>query len=177
MTTVVVNDASCLIDLRKGGLVHAMLTLPYRFVVPLPIRRSEVLDFTDQDWQRMDAGGLVTFDLPPERVADAMWVRVACPKLSANDCICLVAAQCYEQGILLTGDKLLHRAAAEEGLCVHGVLWIVEKLRKAGTWDHAKLIVALECWRDDPTVFLPRQVIDARLRELRREASALSEPL
>ena len=169
MTTVVVNDASCLIDLRKGGLVRAMLTLPYRFVVPLPIRRSEALDFTDEDWQRMDADGLETFDLPPEQVAAAMRVRVAHPKLSANDCICLVSARCYEQGVLLTGDRLLHRAAAEVGLCVHGVLWIVEELRKAGSCDHAVLISALECWRDDPTVFLPRQVVDARLRGLRRE--------
>lgn len=170
MTTVVVNDASCVIDLRKGGLVRAMLTLPHRFVVPLPIRRSEALDFTDEEWQGMDADGLETCDLPPEQVAAAMRVRAARAKLSANDCICLVATRCYEQGVLLTGDKLLHRAAAEEGLCVHGVLWIVEELRKAGVCDRAVLIAALECWRDDPTVFLPRQVIDARLRGLRRGA-------
>ena len=167
MTTVVVNDASCLIDLRKGGLVHAMLTLPYRFVVPLPIRQSEALDFTDEDWQRMDADGLVTFDLPPERVTDAIGVKAAHPKLSANDCFCLVSARCHERGILLTGDKLLHRAAAEGGLRVHGVLWVVEELRKAGTCGHAMLISALECWHDDPAVFLPRQMIDAQLRKLR----------
>ena len=44
MTTVVVNDASCLIDLHKGQLLNVMLTLPYRFVVPLPIRQAEALD-------------------------------------------------------------------------------------------------------------------------------------
>ena len=31
MTTVVVNDASCLIDLHKGRLLHAMLGLPFRW--------------------------------------------------------------------------------------------------------------------------------------------------
>ena len=168
MTTVVVNDASCLIDLRKGRLVDAMLMLPYRFVVPLPIRHAEALDFTDQDWRRMEAGGLVTFDLPPEQVSDAMSVRAVHPKLSANDCFCLVSTRCFEDGILLTGDRLLHRTAAGEGLRVHGVLWVVDELRKAGTCGRGALIAALERWREDRTVFLPRREIDVRLRELRR---------
>ena len=44
---VIVNDASCLIDLRKGGLIAVLCNLPHRLVVPLPIRASEVLDFDD----------------------------------------------------------------------------------------------------------------------------------
>ena len=43
MSTVVVNDASCPIDLHKGRLLAAMLTLPHRFVVPLSIRHAEAL--------------------------------------------------------------------------------------------------------------------------------------
>ena len=48
MTRVVVNDASCLIDLRKGGLLAVLSNLPYRFVVPLPVRESEILDFSNE---------------------------------------------------------------------------------------------------------------------------------
>ena len=48
MTWIVVNDASCLIDLRKGQLLHVLLRLPYRFIVPLPIRMEELLDFTKE---------------------------------------------------------------------------------------------------------------------------------
>ena len=54
MTCVVVNDASCLIDLRKGQLLHVLSRLPYRFIVPLPIRESELLDFTPQEWAILD---------------------------------------------------------------------------------------------------------------------------
>jgi hypothetical protein len=54
---VIVNDASCLIDVKKGQLLHAMLSLPYQFAVPLPVRVSEVLDFTDQEWRILDDGG------------------------------------------------------------------------------------------------------------------------
>ena len=71
MTCVVVNDASCLIDLKKGELLHVLLRLPYRFIVPLPIREEELLDFTAQEWRMLEDGGLATYDLPAEEVADA----------------------------------------------------------------------------------------------------------
>lgn len=46
---IVINDASCLIDLNKVGLVEVMLQLPYRFVVALPVAHNELLDFTEKD--------------------------------------------------------------------------------------------------------------------------------
>lgn len=54
MTSVIVNDASCLIDLHKVRLLPVMLKLPYRFVVPLPIRLAEALDLTERDWRPLD---------------------------------------------------------------------------------------------------------------------------
>ena len=168
MTSVVVNDASCLIDLHKGRLLNVMLTLPYRFVVPLPIRHAEALDLTDRDWRLLEDGGLVTFDLPSKLVEEAVRIKTAWPKLSANDCFCLVSTRCQDRGILLTGDRLLRRVATQNGLCVHGVLWIVDELRKARTCSADALIAALQCWRDDRTVFLPDSEIDRRLRHVRR---------
>jgi hypothetical protein len=53
---VIVNDACCLIDLRKACLLHAILSLPHRFVVPYPVRASELLDFTAQEWHLLDDG-------------------------------------------------------------------------------------------------------------------------
>ena len=35
---VVVNDASSLIDLRKGQLLPFVVQLPYRLVIPYPVR-------------------------------------------------------------------------------------------------------------------------------------------
>ena len=167
MTTVVVNDASCLIDLHKGQLLNVMLTLPYRFVVPLPIRHAEALDLTDRDWRILGDAGLFTFDLPPELVEEAMGIKTAHPKLSANDCLCLVSTRCQERGILLTGDRLLRRVATESGLRVHGVLWVVDELWKAGACRAGVLLVALQCWRDDRAVFLPDNEIALRLRRIR----------
>ena len=167
MTTIIVNDASCLIDLRKGRLLHAMLRLPYHFVVPLPVRESELLDFTGQEWQMLDDAGLETFDLPPALVARAFAVRGEYPALSPFDCFCLVTTQHHENGILLTGDGALRKVATRRGARVHGVLWIIDQLLDAALCDPALLLSALEAWAADKAVFLPVSEIDARLRSIR----------
>ena len=166
--TIVVNDACCLIDLRKGGLLAAMLRLPLRVLVPLPVRANEVLDLAPEEWAALDAAGLETFDLPPDLVSQALAIRSARPRLSANDCFCLATTQAHAGAVLLTGDALLRRAATEVGLRVHGVLWIADQLRDGALCAEVEFVTALEVWRDDPTVFLPRAEIEARLRALRR---------
>ncbi len=103
---VVVNDASCLIDLRKAGLLHLLVRLPYRLIIPFPVRASELLDFTPEEWAVLEAGGMETFDLPPDRVTQAFTVKATHPKLSANDCFCLITTHCHQDATLLTGDGL-----------------------------------------------------------------------
>ncbi|MDP2050680.1 MAG: type II toxin-antitoxin system VapC family toxin [Cypionkella sp.] len=167
MTWIVVNDASCLIDLRKGQLLHVLLRLPYRFIVPLPIRMEELLDFTPQEWRMLEDGGLTTYDLPGEEVAQVFAIKREHSGLSANDCFALVTATCQENGILLTGDANLRKVAVARNVRVHGVLWIIDELRAAGACEADLLISALELWRDDRAVFLPLTEIENRLRHLR----------
>jgi predicted nucleic acid-binding protein len=167
LTWIVVNDASCLIDLRKGQLLHVLLRLPYRFIVPLPIRMEELLDFTPQEWRMLEDGGLTTYDLPGEEVAQVFAIKRKHSGLSANDCFALVTATCQENGILLTGDANLRKVAVAHNVPVHGVLWIIDELRAAGACEPRLLISALEHWRDDRAVFLPRTEIESRLRQLR----------
>ena len=168
MTCIVVNDASCLIDLRKGQLLHVLLRLPYRFIVPLPIRMEELLDFTPQEWRMLEDGGLTTYDLPGEEVAEVFAIKRKHSGLSANDCFALVTATCHENGILLTGDANLRKVALARSVRVHGVLWIIDELRAADVCEADLLISALELWRDDRAVFLPPAEIENRLRFLRR---------
>ena len=167
MTWVVVNDASCLIDLRKGGLLRVLLRLPYRFIVPLPIRMEALLDFTSQEWRILEDGGLATYDLPGEEVAQVFAIKREHTGLSANDCFALVTATCQKNGILLTGDANLRKVAVARNVRVHGVLWIIDELHAVGACEPDLLISALELWRDDRAVFLPRTEIENRLRNLR----------
>ena len=87
------------------------------------------------------------------------------PGLSANDCFCLVTARVYP-GILLTGDALLRRVAAGNGLRVHGVLWVVDELEAAAVCGRSVLSRALKAWQSDETVFLPPHEISTRLEYL-----------
>ena len=165
MTCVIVNDASCLIDLRKGGLLGVLGALQCRLVVPLPVRESEILEFTEQDWRTLDSAGLETYNLTPGEVQEAIAVKARHSALSANDCFCLVAAR-SQRGVLLTGDALLRRVAKESGLRVHGVLWVIDQLQTAGACLTSLLIGALQAWRSDDAVFLPAVEIENRLRHL-----------
>jgi predicted nucleic acid-binding protein len=167
VTHVIVNDASCLIDLRKGRLLHVLCALPYRFIVPLPIRASELLDFTEQEWRLLDDSGMETYDLSPAQIGEAIQLRSRHARLSANDCMCLVCTRGHEEGILLTGDGLLRRVAGDMDVRVHGVLWIIDELKRTSLATHDRLREALTIWRDDKAVFLPPSEIEKRLRSLR----------
>lgn len=166
MTCVVVNDASCLIDLKKGQLLHVLLRLPYRFIVPLPIRAEELLDFTAQEWRMLEDGGLATYDLPDEEVAQVVALKREQSRLSANDCFALVTTTLQENGILLTGDNLLRKVATARAVRVHGVLRVIDELHAAKVCEVELLTSALQIWRADEAVFLPVGEIDRRLRHL-----------
>lgn len=167
MLCVVVNDASCLIDLKKGQLQHVLLRLPYRFIVPLPIREAELLDFSPEELRMLEQNGLATYDLPGSEVAQVSSLMSEHSQLSANDCFALVTTICHEDAILLTGDSLLRKVAAKRAVRVHGVLWVIDQLHTAGACEIELLISALETWLEDDSVFLPNAEINKRLQGLR----------
>jgi hypothetical protein len=134
---------------------------------PLPLRVSELLDFTPQEWAVLDDGGMETFDLPPDRVAEAFAVKAMYPKLSANDCFCLVTTRCNRDSILLTGDGVLRRIATADGRRVHGALWVIDELRRLALCSDEVLVNAMVSWQNDPTVFLPDAEIVHRLNTIK----------
>jgi len=164
---VVVNDASSLIDLRKGQLLPAVVQLPHRLVIPYPVRDSEILDFSPQEWQLLDDAGVETYDLEGPAVARAYQFKGDYGRLSANDCFCLVTTEQFAGAVLLTGDRNLRRVAECHDLEVHGALWIVEELRQHRLATNNLLRFALTCWRDDPSVFLPDTEIARLLSRLK----------
>ena len=93
---VVVCDSSCLIHLRKGELIVALMELPYRFVVPYPIREDELIHFTTREWQKLESRGLETYDLPEDRTAEAFALKSRHLGLSPYDCFVFVTAKCHE---------------------------------------------------------------------------------
>jgi hypothetical protein len=77
-----------------------MLRLPNRFLVPPPVRHSELLDLTASDWRYLEDAGLETSDPTLEQVVKALAVRRQHTGLSPADCACLVEARHYENGVV-----------------------------------------------------------------------------
>lgn len=130
---LLISDANVLIDIEDGNLTSFIFSLPYEIAVPdvlfeLELRKAH---------SHLLKTGLKVKTLNPEFVAKAEFLNVKYSKPSILDNIALALAL-QERCPLLTGDRDLRIAAKEEGIEVHGTLWIVEELLKA------KLIKQLE---------------------------------
>jgi predicted nucleic acid-binding protein len=161
---IVINDTSCLLDLHKVGLLLPMLQLPYEFQVALPVRENELLTISEEVWAQLEQAGLLSVDLAPENVSDAMQLRAAHAPLSAEDCMSLALARAIGDAILLTGDMALRRISQQYAVEIHGVLWVVDELYRLALSDVPTLRACIESWRDDPHVRLPAHELTARLR-------------
>ncbi|MDR3471235.1 MAG: type II toxin-antitoxin system VapC family toxin [Devosia sp.] len=165
---VVVNDTSCLIDLRKAGLLQAALLLPFEFQIALPLIYSELFDFTPAEIEDLKARGLTVVDLPPEEVARALTYRSAYPTLSFNDCLSMALAASQPGCVLLTGDQSLRRKAEMIAIKVHGVLWVTDQLEVSGRTTYEELHDSLLRLQADPLVFLPKVELTERIAKLRK---------
>lgn len=173
---VVINDASCLIDLHKVNLVEVMLQLPYAFGVALPVAHNEVLDFSTSDWERFSDAGLERIDLDGSQVGRAFAHRGQYSRLTSEDCFSLVLAEDHAGSILLTGDAELRTVAAARGCEVHGVLWVTDEIHKSGLLVDSQIASCLNAWLGDPFVRLPAVELNARIRQLTSTQEASAEP-
>ena len=165
---IIVNDTSCLIDLRKAGLLHAALLLPFQFQIALPLIATELLDFTPAEIADLQTRGLEVIDLGPDQVGRAFEFRGAYAALSIYDCFSMSLAESTDDAILLTGDRNLRTQATALGLEVHGVLWVSDRLEESQITAYADIHEGLLRLQSDPLVFLPTAEIEERIRRLRR---------
>jgi predicted nucleic acid-binding protein len=168
---LVVSDSSCLIDLRKGGLLSTTLLLPFQFVVALPLIAAELHGFTEGDWKDLKARGLNIVDLGAQEVKRAFELKSAHASLSPYDCFSLALAESNPGSILLTGDRQLRHRALSLNVEVHGVLWVADQIERAGKLPMSDLLDALERWAADPLVFLPKAQLVTAIERLRKALS------
>ncbi|MEM7530162.1 MAG: type II toxin-antitoxin system VapC family toxin [Pseudomonadota bacterium] len=165
---IVISDTSCLIDLRKGGLLTGLLALPYQFAIPLPLFEDELLDMSVRDKDLLVKAGLEVWDLSGEQVDRSGAIQQQNRSLTINDCFAFVAAADVPRSILLTGDGPLRRFAAAQAVEVHGVLWVIDEMHAAAILPPHALYRALVIFDDDPTVWLPSTEHSRRLHKFRR---------
>ena len=163
---IVVSDTSCMVDLRKAGLLEAVLRLPYTFVIPDTLFEDEWLFLSDAEKQALRDLGLEVRSLPEPLVQRAGRHFNKHSRLRLNDCFALTLAEEIKAYILLTGDGPLRRIAEGNRIEVHGVLWATDELEAHGVVPHAAIHEALRLFRDDRLVFLPPEELRRRIRRL-----------
>lgn len=164
----VVSDTSCMIDLRKGGLLEAVLRLPYSFVMPDTLFENEWLGLSEDEKRALLNLGLEVHTLPGSLVQRAARYFNQYARLALNDCFALVLAEQIEDCILLTGDGLLRRIAEGKGIEVHGVLWVTDEIESQEIVPVQILHNALQLFLEDELVFLPAHETRQRIRRLYR---------
>lgn len=165
---IVISDTSCLIDLRKGDLLTALIALPYRFAIPLPLFEDELLDMSAYEKALLLENGLEILELSGEQVDRSGEIQQRNKALTINDCFAFVAAVDVPDAILLTADGPLRLFASRQGVNVHGVLWAIDEIHKSSALPPQALYAALVIFKDDPTVWLPVVEHGRRLRKFRK---------
>ena len=120
---VYISDTNIWIDFRNAGLLDALFDLPFQLCCT-DFVLSELQDF---DPQSLRQRGLLVHGLDEGATARLFGLMTAHNNSSLADVSCYLLAQ--ETGHpLLTGDGRLRKQAAQDGLQVHGALWLLDQL-------------------------------------------------
>jgi predicted nucleic acid-binding protein len=132
-------DANILIDLHVGGLLGEFFRLPFRFVAPDVI----VVELQEPDGEVLMEYGLQSETLSGAQVLEVASLLARHRRVSANDLFALVLARTLK-GTLLTGDRHLAQIATQEGISVHGVLWVLDEMVRLEVITSDRAAQALE---------------------------------
>lgn len=127
--TLVISDANVLIDMECGELLAPMFRLEYRFAVPDVLFEGELREHHPE----LAGMGLRKMELTSESVkyVETLAADPRAKGVGRYDLFALALAR-QKDCQLLTGDSLLRLLAEAEGRDVHGTLWLIEELIRAG---------------------------------------------
>lgn len=134
-----VVDANILIDLHVGGLLRQVFLLPLRLVAPDVV----IVELQEPDGERLMEYGLQSATLAGVQVLEVVSLRARHRQVSANDLFALVLARALK-ATLLTGDRHLRQVAAQEGIDVHGTLWVLDEMVRLRVITPPRAAEALE---------------------------------
>jgi len=161
--TLIINDANILIDIENADLTALVFELEYRFAVSDILYQEEIEPYTSEF--KETALEAIAFD---EEANSILLEKIDFYKetaLSRNDIAAMVLAISNEC-ILLTGEKLLRKTAEDEGLEVHGILWLTEELFNNGLINIEEIEVSYNKM-DQAGSRLPNNEIEKQLKRFR----------
>jgi len=155
---MLVLDTTVCIDLFNGGLVERAASLPYEMALPDVIAAELIHPPGDLFIQC----GFSKLQVDENAIVQITVLRERFPRPSTNDLFALHLAK-INSCALITGDDALRKAAKEEGVSVHGLLWILDRLIEhkilapIEAADALEKIIAEGSW-------LPKSDCEARLK-------------
>lgn len=160
---LLISDANIIIDMNTGGLLRLMFRFDATFAVPDVLYEEELRT----DHPELLRLGLKLLELRGDTVAYAGRLVEKYRSLGAsiNDLVALALAS-QEKCPLLTGDERLRTAGKTEGIDVHGTLWLIEEMVKAGTITVKQAEAGYAKMREAGRR-LPWDEVDRQLRALR----------
>ena len=153
---VLVSDTSVIIDLDRGELLEHLFRLPYDFCVPDLLYKKEL---AGELGDRLRTLGLQVVELSPAELSRATGLRREIKVLSTPDTFAFSLAEA-RRWTLLTGDGVLRDLCVQQGVEMHGVLWIIEEFDREGIVGAGRLHAALTTIHDHPRCRLP--AVDVR---------------
>jgi predicted nucleic acid-binding protein len=153
-----VLDTTVCIDLFNGQLLEGATRLPYELALPDVI----IAELIQPPGEMFIQSGFLKLHLGENAISQIIGLRERFPRPSTNDLFALLLAK-INSCALITGDDALRKAAKEEGVPVHGLLWILDRLVEykiltpAEAADSLEKIMAEGSW-------LPKKECEARLK-------------
>ena len=155
-------DTTICIDLFDGRILEKVKDLPYGLTVPDVIAEELI----NPPGNHLVKAGFSTLGSQGEVIEQISALRERYHKPSTNDLFSLMLAKVHSS-ILVTGDDALRRAAKNEGIPVHGVIWILDKLVRYGILKPRQAAEALENILAEGS-WLPKYECELRLKKWKR---------
>jgi predicted nucleic acid-binding protein len=157
MSSVFISDTNIWIDFRNAGLLQSLFRLPFE----LCSTDFVIAELEDFDPDELVASGLIVTIMEEHQISELGNLTVTHNNSSLADVSCYLLAR--ETGHpLLTGDGRLRKRALQDGVRVHGALWLLDQLVAEGVIDQARACAALTSMLG-ANARLPKDECDARL--------------
>jgi predicted nucleic acid-binding protein len=162
-----VVDTNIWIDLHFAGLLVVVLRLPFDWLTP-DLVIAELTKTASQVIGRiLMEHGVQERALSPDQVREGARLAALYRHPTRIDLLALALAKSL--GVpLLTGDRRLREAADQEGVVVHGVLWLLDQSIAAEVLMRAEAAAALRRMLAGGSR-LPKEEVDERLRQWQEE--------
>jgi predicted nucleic acid-binding protein len=158
-----VVDTNVWIDLHFADLLAIVLRLPFDWLTPDLVVAELTKTGSRVIGRILTEHGVQERALSPDHVREGARLAALYRHPTRIDLLALALAKSL--GVpLLTGDRRLREAADQEGVVVHGVLWLLDQSIAAELLLKAEAAAALKRMLAGGSR-LPREEVDDRLRE------------